>query len=107
MHRPFDGEPSPATALGFNPPELDVMEKPPRRKDDALISTWSYVRYFVVGMYVGCAVVGIFVYWYTLDIDGGHPLVTFAQLTDWHNCRHKWGDKGPPFSTFNATDFGS
>merc|ERR1719284_1151108 len=54
----------PATALGLNPPDLDVMEKPPRRKDDMLISGWSYVRYLVVGLYVGCAVVGIFVYWY-------------------------------------------
>merc|ERR1719326_2852768 len=57
----------PATALGFNPPDLDVMEKPPRRKDDSLISLWSYVRYAVVGLYVGFAVVGIFVYWYVSD----------------------------------------
>merc|ERR1711881_361897 len=39
----------PATALGYNPPDLDVMIKPPRRKDDSLISAWSYVRYMVVG----------------------------------------------------------
>merc|ERR1711868_57136 len=57
----------PATALGFNPPDLNVMERPPRRKDDSLISVWSYVRYFVVGAYVGFAVVGIFMYWFTLD----------------------------------------
>merc|ERR1719352_765173 len=46
----------PATALGFNPPDLNVMQKAPRNKDENLISTWSYVRYFVVGAYVGCAV---------------------------------------------------
>merc|ERR1719291_74714 len=57
----------PATALGFNPPDLNVMQKPPRRKDDNLISAWSYVRYFVVGAYVGCAVVGIFMYWFVFD----------------------------------------
>merc|ERR1719428_2368181 len=68
----------PATALGFNPPDLDVMEKPPRRKDDALISVWSYVRYFVVGMYVGFAVVGIFMYWFVFDqAEDGHTLITF------------------------------
>jgi Ca2+-transporting ATPase len=78
----------PATALGFNPPDLDVMSKPPRRKDDALISAWSYVRYFVVGAYVGCAVVGIFMYWFILDnnIDG-HTLVSVNQLMSWGNCR--------------------
>merc|ERR1719238_897111 len=43
----------PATALSFNPEEPDVMEKPPRRHDDSLISVWSYVRYAVVGFYVG------------------------------------------------------
>merc|ERR1712084_21032 len=37
----------PATALGFNPPDLDVMERPPRSKNDPLIAAWSYVRYFV------------------------------------------------------------
>merc|ERR1712070_991872 len=34
----------PATALGFNPPDFDVMVKPPRKKDDTLISNWSLVR---------------------------------------------------------------
>merc|ERR1719401_1743583 len=57
----------PATALGFNPPDLDVMRKPPRNKDDSLIGRWSYIRYAVVGFYVGCAVVGIFVWWFCYD----------------------------------------
>lgn len=37
----------PATALGFNPPDKDVMKKPPRRSDDSLISTWTLFRYLV------------------------------------------------------------
>ncbi|CAE8740988.1 unnamed protein product, partial [Polarella glacialis] len=45
----------PATALGFNPPDLNVMQKPPRRKDDNLISGWVFFRYMVVGLYVGFA----------------------------------------------------
>merc|ERR1711983_251665 len=28
----------PATALGFNPPDLDIMNKPPRRSDETLIT---------------------------------------------------------------------
>ena len=35
----------PATALGFNPPDLDVLDKPPRRKDDSLISRWVFFRW--------------------------------------------------------------
>lgn len=37
----------PATALGFNPPDIDIMKKPPRRSDDALISPYIFLRYVV------------------------------------------------------------
>jgi len=77
----------PATALGFNPPDLNVMLKPPRRKDDNLISGWVFFRYMVIGLYVGFATVGIFVYWYTLDISpDGHTLVSWDQLVTWGKC---------------------
>ena len=35
----------PATALGFNPPDADIMRRPPRRSDDKLISPWVFLRY--------------------------------------------------------------
>merc|ERR1719266_2830086 len=69
----------PATALSFNPPDIDGMRKPPRKKDDNLISNWVFFRYMVIGMYVGCATVGIFVWWYCFAETGdGHTLVTFS-----------------------------
>ena len=37
----------PATALGFNPPDKDIMKKPPRRSEDSLISAWVLFRYMV------------------------------------------------------------
>ena len=37
----------PATALGFNPAEVDIMQKPPRRSNDAVISSWVLFRYMV------------------------------------------------------------
>jgi Ca2+ transporting ATPase len=39
----------PATALGFNPPELDIMKKPPRSRDEGLISGWLFFRYLAIG----------------------------------------------------------
>lgn len=84
----------PATALGFNPPDGDVMEKPPRRASEGLISNWVYFRYMVVGLYVGVATVGIFVYWYIAAETGdGHTLVTFDQLSHWSQCPHWEGFK--------------
>jgi Ca2+-transporting ATPase len=68
----------PATALGFNPPDKDVMTQQPRKSDENLISGWVFFRYMVVGIYVGIATVGIFIYWYTMAETGdGHTLITF------------------------------
>jgi Ca2+-transporting ATPase len=56
----------PATALGFNPPDPDIMRQPPRKKTDKLISGWVFFRYMVIGLYVGFATVGVFAYWYVV-----------------------------------------
>ncbi|KAK8962014.1 Calcium-transporting ATPase, endoplasmic reticulum-type [Platanthera guangdongensis] len=98
----------PATALGFNPADVDIMEKPPRKCDDALISSWVFFRYMVIGSYVGLATVGIFIIWYTqpsfLGIDlisDGHTLVSLAELRSWSQCR-TWTDFSPdPFLAGN------
>lgn len=68
----------PATALGFNPPDMDIMKKPPRNPDEPIISGWIFFRYMLIGLYVGIATVGIFIYWfvYYQGLDG-HTLVTF------------------------------
>lgn len=39
----------PATALGFNPPDLDIMSKPPRNAREPLISGWLFFRYLIIG----------------------------------------------------------
>lgn len=41
----------PATALGFNAADVDIMRKPPRRSDDALINSWVLLRYLVSMIY--------------------------------------------------------
>ena len=69
---------SPATALGFNPPDRDVMQRAPRKADDSLISRWTFIRFMVIGIYVGVATVGIFIYWYMFAQSGdGHTLVSW------------------------------
>ncbi|KAK6918176.1 hypothetical protein RJ641_016598 [Dillenia turbinata] len=95
----------PATALGFNPADVDIMDKPPRKSNDALINSWVLFRYMVIGSYVGIATVGIFVLWFTqasfLGIDlvsDGHTLVELSQLRNWGECP-SWSDFNPaPFT---------
>ncbi|TDH66215.1 hypothetical protein CCR75_005432 [Bremia lactucae] len=94
----------PATALGFNPPDADIMKKPPRRSDDALITRWVFFRYMVVGIYVGFACVGVFAYWYMYyEASGdGHTLITYDQLSHWTKC-HEW--QNFTVANFDGMDF--
>ncbi|KAG5231496.1 calcium-transporting ATPase, endoplasmic reticulum-type [Salix suchowensis] len=94
----------PATALGFNPADVDIMRKPPRKSNDALINSWVLFRYLVIGSYVGIATVGIFVLWYTQAsflginlVSDGHTLVQFSQLRNWGEC--------PTWSNFTVTPY--
>ncbi|XP_019706528.1 calcium-transporting ATPase 4, endoplasmic reticulum-type isoform X2 [Elaeis guineensis] len=95
----------PATALGFNPQDKDIMKKPPRKCDDSLINAWILFRYLVIGLYVGIATVGVFIIWYThgsfmgIDLTGdGHTLVTFSQLSNWGQCSSWEGFEVNPFT---------
>merc|ERR1712128_87986 len=74
----------PATALGFNPPDLDIMEKPPRGADETLITPWLFFRYMVIGVYVGAATCGSSSYWFLYDPTG--PQMSFWQLTNFLQC---------------------
>uniref|UniRef100_A0A665WH77 Calcium-transporting ATPase n=1 Tax=Echeneis naucrates TaxID=173247 RepID=A0A665WH77_ECHNA len=74
----------PATALGFNPPDLDIMEKPPRNAKEPLISGWLFFRYLAIGGYVGAATVGAAAWWFTVSDDG--PQLTLYQLSHFLQC---------------------
>jgi P-type Ca2+ transporter type 2A len=74
----------PATALGFNPPDLDIMERPPRNHREPLISGWLLFRYLAVGGYVGVATVAAAGWWFVRSPDG--PRVSFYQLTHHLQC---------------------
>ena len=74
----------PATALGFNPPDGAVMRLPPRKRDDPLVSRWLFVRYMLIGTYVGVATVLGYA-WYMVSYAGG-PQISLYQLTHFHQC---------------------
>lgn len=95
----------PATALGFNPLDLDIMEKPPRRYGEPLISGWLFFRYMAIGsmfilldsnrrlfnqkkliflVYVGMATVGASVWWFMLSPDG--PQMSYWQISHHLKC---------------------
>ncbi|KZV91087.1 calcium ATPase [Exidia glandulosa HHB12029] len=74
----------PATALGFNPADHLIMRVPPRNSREPLVGKWLFTRYMVVGIYVGCATVGGYAWWFTTYAGG--PQISFWQLTHFHQC---------------------
>ena len=100
----------PATALGFNKADPDIMEKPPRRSNDHFITPWILFRWLVVGVYVGFATVAVFAVWYTHDsfmgIDlsaDGHTPISFDQLRNWESCASWRGFRASSFTAGSST----
>ncbi|KAH0502258.1 Sarcoplasmic/endoplasmic reticulum calcium ATPase 2 [Microtus ochrogaster] len=91
----------PATALGFNPPDLDIMNKPPRNPKEPLISGWLFFRYLAIGCYVGAATVGAAAWWF-IAADGG-PRVSFYQLSHFLQCK----EDNPDFDGVDCAIFES
>ena len=86
----------PATALGFNPPDNDIMKKPPRRSNDSLITAWILFRYMViifVFLFVELNNSFFFVLDYVMwNFQRCEP-TSFIGAGDWVICRdsHSWG----------------
>ncbi|XP_075260386.1 calcium-transporting ATPase sarcoplasmic/endoplasmic reticulum type-like [Convolutriloba macropyga] len=74
----------PATALGFNPPDLDIMNKPPRNPTEGLITGWLLFRYMAIGIYVGMGTVGASVWWFMFYSEG--PQLNWYHLTHHLQC---------------------
>ncbi|KAG0337669.1 hypothetical protein BG000_005121 [Podila horticola] len=74
----------PATALGFNPPDHEIMRQPPRNSREPLVGGWLFFRYMVIGIYVGGATVFGYAWWFMFYSQG--PQITFHQLSHFHQC---------------------
>ncbi|KAL1998363.1 hypothetical protein VTN02DRAFT_6347 [Thermoascus thermophilus] len=82
----------PATALSFNPPDHDVMRRPPRKRDEPLVGRWLFFRYLVIGTYVGAATVFGYAWWFMFNSEG--PQISFWQLTHFHKCSAQFPEIG-------------
>ncbi|KXS08992.1 calcium ATPase [Gonapodya prolifera JEL478] len=82
----------PATALGFNPPDHDIMRLPPRDANEAIVTSWLFIRYCVIGTYVGAATVFGYAWWF-MFYEGG-PQVTFYQLSNFSQCESLFPEIG-------------
>eukprot|EP01086_Lenisia_limosa_P015119 TRINITY_DN4740_c0_g1_i1.p1 TRINITY_DN4740_c0_g1~~TRINITY_DN4740_c0_g1_i1.p1 ORF type:complete len:309 (+),score=101.76 TRINITY_DN4740_c0_g1_i1:35-928(+) len=74
----------PATALGFNPADSDIMARPPRKSSDPIVNGWLFFRYMVIGIYVGAATVAGAAWWFLYYELG--PQVSWDTLTNFHSC---------------------
>lgn len=68
----------PATALGFNPADADIMQQTPRNSKEPIVTPWLFFRYFVIGVYVGGATVFGYAWWFMFYSQG--PQISFYQL---------------------------
>lgn len=82
----------PATALSFNPPDNDIMKRQPRKRDEPLIGGWLFLRYLIIGTYVGIATVAGYAWWFMYYAGG--PQITFKQLSRFHHCSTEFPEIG-------------
>ncbi|ROV97518.1 hypothetical protein VSDG_04546 [Cytospora chrysosperma] len=82
----------PATALSFNPPDHDIMRRQPRKRDEPLIGGWLFIRYLIIGTYVGVATVAGYAWWF-MYYSGG-PQIAFSQLRHFHRCSTEFPEIG-------------
>nr|KAJ3417540.1 hypothetical protein HK105_000982 [Polyrhizophydium stewartii] len=74
----------PATALGFNPADNDIMRIPPRDAKEPIVTTWLFIRYIIIGTFVGVATIFGYAWWFMFYPSG--PQISFFQLTNFHQC---------------------
>jgi Ca2+-transporting ATPase len=83
----------PAAALGFDPPEKDVMKRRPRDPDESIFSYGLAGQITVRGILIGLSTLAVYVslLWYTADIGlartGGFVTLVLSQLIHVFECK--------------------
>ncbi|ONK74511.1 uncharacterized protein A4U43_C03F7130 [Asparagus officinalis] len=87
----------PATAIGFNKQDRNVMMVNPRKANEAVVTGWLFLRYLVIGAYVGLATIVGFVWWFVYS-DAG-PRLPYKELVNFDTCSTR--DTAYPCSIFD------
>ncbi|KAM7516976.1 hypothetical protein LguiA_006559 [Lonicera macranthoides] len=87
----------PATAIGFNKQDSDVMKAKPRKVNEAVVTGWLFFRYLVIGAYVGLATVAGFIWWFVYSDSG--PKLPYTELMNFDSCPTR--ETTYPCSIFN------
>ncbi|WOK95600.1 calcium-transporting ATPase 3, endoplasmic reticulum-type isoform X1 [Canna indica] len=74
----------PATAIGFNKQDTNVMMTKPRKVSEAVVTGWLFFRYLVIGAYVGLATIAGFVWWFVYSDKG--PKLSYNELVNFDSC---------------------
>lgn len=77
----------PATALGFNAADPNIMNEPPRRVDEPIVNGWLFIRYLIVGVYIGLATVSGFLWWFLTHGFTWADLTSFTTCSDMHDAK--------------------
>jgi Ca2+-transporting ATPase len=84
----------PALALGIDPTEKGIMNKPPRPKNEAILTRSFLINTFVIGSFIALITLGAFVwelYFDSKDVEAARTMAFFvlatSQLVHSYNCR--------------------
>jgi len=67
-----------AVSLSFNRADTQIMKTRPRSNEDPLIGRWLFIRYLIIGCYVGAATVAGYAWWFMFY--SGGPQISFYEL---------------------------
>jgi P-type Ca2+ transporter type 2C len=82
----------PALALGIEPSEPGIMNRPPRKANSRIITTRHFIDWLISGFIIGAGTVLIFLLNWNDPLKAGtmaFTLLVFYQLTNVFNCRHE------------------
>lgn len=60
------------------------MSQKPRPRDEPIVNSFTFVRYMVVGTYVGLATVASMLWWFIYSPTGPH--IPYNKLFEWPRC---------------------